>query len=1285
LYADLIMKTLPIAGTLQTVTFFEDDTLETVRQLLALAVGSHPDRLFAEVKASLPKDTYDNPLQWSTLFYRLSFDGARIVPDMLKIYTTQTRPGTMLEAREISKEEWDAKGPELAPLYAPEVDFEEWRVLGVEDTTSFCMPLPPRDLPSLQAANRPTLKPQSLFETLHPYEVTEVRATEVSADASPNVRLNYVPRLRPDTPTTIEPLRAPLEAAQLQLRALLQLETPPHQSVSIVRAKWYIPLVSTQITAPRTRFEQMFYGLTVSPKVTPYVGFFTAKTETLRHKFYVADPKAKQPSLDIPVWRGWLSKTLPQRRLPTLLLYRGGSSRTEFDRIAITERDITVDVHRDKASTTTLDELQAEMSAWLLSLDAVLPFLDTRDLGLARWQLSTLAALASYGKEVREFDMLRFPCLQGLFSVQPPKFRLLRAEHTSDEVTPQDLQILDLLRDAETEPTPDAIATELSISVQEVEERLARVRALSEELNLEKSLRAYPTIEFRPKEVLLNFVTDLERTLHYANLLRHVLTSDSEQVDAICPKRMERVGAKVVVPQTEVDLDADFAADDAFNALLGFGADEAPAEGPAEETLPLKSRKVKVSSRAVGTYNYFNARLQEFDPATFDKSIYPNKCDKPRQVVVLTPADTARLGPSYNYSEASPDEVLALSDPDGTAICPPYWCVRDELPLREAQLITGPDGAQHCPKCNGKVRVSDDLDLVEYPVIKRDVAAKFPDTLKAEYASTKNGRRIPCCYQSPRAKTTVLSSKEDATYVLEASSQTIGPLRFAYLDAELAERLQLPLTYEESVKKGRIGAGNSDVFRVGVGRPSETAEKLLGASAKLPRPNDAPRETLLRCSFFRSWPGRGAGDTELDRIVSSIDQAYTQGTLGFLEELEYVASVLTCEVIRVDRVTGQVLCGFGGELGGSAKTVVLLGQTILARVSRTKTPSGYKTTFQTDLRKAPFPKATLTLLLDRHARACASSLPSLSDAIAALMSKGKAQYQVILDPFKRVQAVFVPREGLLPVVPSTTQVDAGVPIRSGYSDVRDDELPTLDAQLAFLEGLSHPMFAVREPIRNVTGVVVEVELASGFRVPVRPGTESAAGPAREVTETVRRVDEETLVSAPPNAEDLRTAERVAYESEIFDFLLFSLSTSIESDAYGQILKAEYQPLRTAIETRSPTLLTDLQRWFKAEAFEGTAKSPVAFVNKVRTPCGQYTDKAACESSSLCGWKQTNGKKLCKIRVNPVVDTAALLRRITKTLRENDKQRALVLDGRMSPFFSTMLYLELPHELITTTI
>jgi len=60
-------------------------------------------------------------------------------------------------------------------------------------------------------------------------------------------------------------------------------------------------------------------------------------------------------------------------------------------------------------------------------------------------------------------------------------------------------------------------------------------------------------------------------------------------------------------------------------------------------------------------------------------------------------------------------------------------------------------------------------------------------------------------------------------------------------------------------------------------------------------------------------------------------------------------------------------------------------------------------------------------------------------------------------------------------------------------------------------------------------------------------------------------------------------------------------------------------------------------------------------------------------------------KVCNIKVNPIVKKQDILKRLTKTLRDNDKQRSLVLDNRMSPFFSTILYLELPHELITASL
>ena len=1272
------MKTIPVSGTIQPVSFYEDDTIDTVRQIVALHINSHPDRLFLEVKATLPKEYYaTNPLHWTNLFLRLSMDGKRITQDRLKIYLTQTRVGTGVAERDITREEWDDYPEELRPLFDPSTDFEEWRVLGVDEVHSFVMPLPPRDIVGLPAASRPIPQTQSLYETLHPYEVTEIRATVLPSGASPNVVLNYYPRLKTDTPNNIENLRASVENAQKQLQSLLDLDTPKQETVSIVRAKWYIPLVSTEIVAPRTRFEQMFYGLTVSEE-TPYVGYFTAKTETMRHKFFCPDPKQKKPLLDTSMWKGWFNNTQPQRRIPTLLLYRG-SSRASFDRIAITDRDITVDVRRDKDSKETLEELKVKALEWMKSFDAILPFLVETDIEPARWELSDLSVLATYAKEIREFDMLRFPCLQTLFGFQNDTFRLLRAEHTTDDITPRELQVLQILNQDDAVQTPEYVSEQLGIPLDEAAELVASVSARAEEINLEKSLRAYPTIKFSNKEVIIKFVTNLERTLQYANILRHVLTSESEAVDSVCPRRMEKVVPKVAIPQQEIQMEGELAADDDFNALMGFGSDE-PAVAVEEVTdvgEQPKTKKVRVQSRAQGTYNVFNNRLQKFDPATFDKSIYPSKCDKPKQAIVMTADDKARVGPDYDFANVSEVEKLELKDPDGTVICPPYWCIRDELPLREDQLVAKEDGELHCPVCDGKVRTTDDLDTLEYTVIKRDTAAKYPDYIKS--LSTINKRRIPCCFQTPRSTTEILAPKEEATYVLDSTTMNVPGLRFAYLSDELAERIGVKTNYAKSVKKGRIASGESDIFRVGLGRPSKTLPVLLNDKTTILRPREA-KDNLLQCSFFRTWKDRKEGDNQIDRIVNSIDAAYQKGELGVLEELEYVTTFLKCEVIRVDIEAGQVVCGFWSDSGGAtSRTIALLGNSVLAQVSRNKEKKSFKTEYVTDLRKPMF-KETLPILRDRHTRACSVNIPVLADAIAELQLKNQAQYEVILDPFKRIQSVFVPKLILLPIQPTNAKPDQGVRVRDGYADIQPDELPSGQTARAFLAETKHAKFKVQAELEDVDGRVVELELTSGFRVPIIPEVSGQTVP-REVLQTITTFDEKMLTDGEPNKEDIKLAQETSYATEIYEFLMFSLSKSIAVDASQAALHPEYSGLRWSIQSKSANLYKDLSKWFKNEAYEDSTKSPVEFVNKVRTPCGQFTDKDNCNKSSLCGWH----KNSCKIRVKPVVEKEAVLRRMVKTLRDNDKQRALVLDARLSPFFSTILYLEMPHELITTTV
>jgi hypothetical protein len=85
-----------------------------------------------------------------------------------------------------------------------------------------------------------------------------------------------------------------------------------------------------------------------------------------------------------------------------------------------------------------------------------------------------------------------------------------------------------------------------------------------------------------------------------------------------------------------------------------------------------------------------------------------------------------------------------------------------------------------------------------------------------------------------------------------------------------------------------------------------------------------------------------------------------------------------------------------------------------------------------------------------------------------------------------------------------------------------------------------------------------------------------------------------------------------------------------------------------------------------------------FISKIRTPCGQFKSKKDCKGN-LCGWDG----KVCRIQIKKTVKENQLFNRLFSAVYGNSKIRAVVLDGRTTPFFSTILYIELPHEHIVT--
>ena len=1278
-------KSVPIAGTGSSVTFFEDDTLETVRQHIAVAVNAHPDRLFIETHVQLPDEYYQDPRHWDALFLRMAPDGIRMDVSLFKEYLEHKRPGTGVKERQWSREDWNSYPDALKDLFDPGAGFSEWRVFGVAAERSIVLPIPVKDLATLASTRIPIGNLQLLFDTVYP-DASEFRTIEVAPEMSQLVKRVYFPLFREDTPNrlTDSAIRS-LRTTADQLTKLLGLNAPEPKHISILRAKWYVPLVQTTFSAPRARFEQIFYGLTLSKK-TPYVGFFTSKQEKVRHKFFVVDPNNKVPSLDVAMWKAWTSTTAPNRRLPTLLLYRG-TSRASFDRIAITPKDIQFTVVRGKETKENLDDIRLSMYDWLKTMDAITPFFEPADTAVTRWELQDLSVLGTYPKEITEFDMRRFQCLQSIFSFQDDTFRLLRADRLAENFTPLEVQAFQALQDADV-PGVNTL-TDIGMTPDDADALFTKFVNLGDDLDLDRVLKGFPTIRFSTKEVIMTAGLNAERSIKYASILRHVLTSEDSNVEAVCPRRVEAVEAVAAAPQPAVSVyQGDFQVDDDF--LNDLGLDESPPEAPpaeAEPEAPVGKKKVRTSKKPPSTYNYFNLRLKEFDKEgnIFDSAVYPGKCDKNKQVVVLTPDDEAKLPPEYNprnYPESAKqakikevnkdkegiDEynthVVELDNPAGIATCPQYWCMRDELPLREDQLV---DGA--CPVCKGKVRSGKDQDEYEFTVIKRDQAAVFPN-----YIRGIKDKQIPCCYKEERPFKGLLVPKDEKTddsYIL--STPRLPGLRMGFLPDQLIASLKIPAKYADTIKKNRLESGKSDFFRVGLGRPSKTLPLFLKDEKHIPEPKDA-RDNVLLCSFVRTWTELGEGDTQLDRIVSGVQTAYKEGRMSMLDELEYVTSVLGCKVIRVDTATNAVTCGFWSDtLAPRERTIVMIDQDLLGHVMRKteklRGPARYA--YTVNVRDPIFPKPMLALITALHSKACSSDRPRFMDALQELQSKGH-DFQVILDPFDRVQAVFVPKVVVLPVQPSTFNSLPGVRVRSGYADVKPEELPTRAVLRSFLDKTSHRGFKWVEDLLDSNGQLVESLLVSEFRAPFQPEAASP-GEAKEILSTMSRFPEKQLTEGEPNTEDAKLADSISYQAEVFDFLMFSLSKDVQTD--------EYSALRGVIASRGPTLYKQLDSWLKKEAHWDATQGPRAFVNKVRTPCGQFQQKDACNTSSLCGWKGS----VCKIKVDSSVDRTQILRRLTKTLTDNDKQRALVLDERLSPFFSTVLYMEMPHELITTSI
>jgi len=1284
-----------LSKTKYNVSFFEDDSVDALRLKIASSVESHPDRLFILVGLKLPGDYYTkDPRRWEKLFERLSYNGKPLEQEIFTEFQAHYRtPHLAIPFRAYDRVEWMSMPEALRPLF-DSTEFIEYRIFGVEEQKSFILPLSTMSSPlptRIASVKLPIPENSKLFTSFYDGEEVVrflVRPYDDEAEGSAPV---YYPLLRTTTPPVLteESIRLLNKNSKL-LDDLLKLKAPEPENITLVRCRFYVPWVETDFgSAIKTRFEQIFYGLTVS-KENPYIGIFTSKDQVSRHKFFTEDAKAKKPFLDMGVWGSWWS-VKPARNIPTILLFRG-KSKTHFDRIAITATDMIITTHRPDGNDETVDQLKRQIVSWIDSLDAILPFLSESDIDLSRWELQDMSYIAKYADKIEDFDLLRFGCINTVFDMSDKtksQFSLLRTDHSNNGLSAIEVKIVQMMKEGAVSPAD--LAVELSVTPERAKELMAYVKSRVEDdpRIAEKSFRGYPTLRLGPDYVIVSAVSEIEKSIKYSNLLRHVLSNvESDELDEVCPKKGEKVAIEAATIPTDT-LEVDAALVEELGDLFGeLEQDEDVSEIMSISESVAPADRVSTDQRQKTMYKYFADRLRKFDPVTFDPigSKYPKKCEQKHQPIILNDDDAKRL--KDTPYDITGKEVLQVENPDGTVVCPEYWCMRDQIPLQDSQL-NKEDGEVRCPVCNGKLQTRTTDNPREFPLVKRESGFVFPGF--TDYKSPRNGRNMPCCFKTSKSKKN--EKVETDQYYILGEIKPLQAERIAFLPQQLLQSLKIKEPYE-LFKTGtrRLMAPNKGYFRVGLGHPSEILPKFLGLKTKIPSPREA-LETILKCSFLHTWSKLGTDHLDaidgglkkipafedddvlregLSKVISGIDDAFHKKELSKIDELEYSALALQCDVFRIFVDTAKLGCMFYAPMVRPRSCGIIVLQRddevdILAYTER-KT-RGFE--FAANIFKSPFTKETYAEVEKLRNASCFTNIPSYSNALDVMQEilpiiDGE-DYQIVLDPFGRGQAFYVPDKAIIPFQSTPLPNVMQSKIR-GYKDIPTENLPDHNTMVTLLETAQkiHPGYAFNESLFNNDSQKVELLLESGLRIPVRP-LDAEPRDTGEVIETVRDLDETNLVFGP-DSEELRAKQKdISYSSEVYDFLLFQLTNDVHNDD-RELLDA----LR-AVAPDASVVGPLLEKWFTESVQFNDITDPKQFVSKIRKPCDEKCD------SYLCGWDGDT----CKVQVNSTIKQDKIFHRLLTTLVENSKIRSMVLDGRTTPFFSTILYLELPHELIVS--
>jgi hypothetical protein len=1280
------MFTTKILNMDRSIEFFEDDTIDTIRQYISMSTNIHHDRLFILIGIQLSRHYYkQDKRNWDLLFHRLSLDGRPIEREIFDSYCSNYRiPALKIPYKNYDRDEWMTYPEELHDLWDSSGEFTEYWIFGVEDQRSFCLPWNFSSLSSrIIAAEIPIPDNSKLFMSF--YNTKDIKGFWVL----PHVEgeSSYFPLLKSITPQKLSTSQITLlENNKEHLKEILNIDPPFPKKTSILKAVWYVELVDTEIDHVRTRFEQMFYGLTVSKNI-PCITFFTSQTEISRHKFFTENVKTKEPYLDLALWSRWWTKTKPPGSRPKLILYRGKST-DNFDRISISSTDISFAIYRDSNEKHDIEYFRESLLKWFESFDSIIPFFKDTDLKLCRWSLQEVKLDLEFDNSIEELDTKRLGCLNSIFDQDrkhPDLFKFMRSDYALEGMSVTELFVIELLKDNEF-LTPKEVQEQLKISLDDSTKILT---ILKSKINddprlLQRKTRGFPTMQILHKSIIISSIIDIERPSKYASILRYILSDPkSKKLDKICPKKVETSDTKVAVS------DFEYTTDDSFGDLFSYLEEVQPEQ---------KVEEVKKTGKKTSKYSYFIKRLEEFDPNTFNPDKpnpdYPGACEQSHQPIGIKKEELETIpeefDPRKNIDEK---KILKWENPEGIIMCPEYWCMYDKIPLQKTQLLET-KGILSCPVCGGKVRNSthSKADPREFSVIPRTKGFSYAGYSKTPLKSLTNSKDLPCCFRTEHKPKTLSKETQEGKYYINRELITdLEELRLAYLPEEFINVLDLENNYTFFKKNGsRIPGGQSGYFRIGLGHSSKTLPELF-KSKKIEEPR-FNIEIVLNCSFLHLWTKLSDDyieeieinlskikpfDTDIlsrknvARMISGISKAFRDETLTPIQEVEYTCLCLDIDVYRINLETLKTSCLFYSQLVSGDNKILLLEINnqvdCLGFVSR----SGRNFSFVTNFLDKPFTKNIETKLEELREKSCKLDIPTSVEAFEGFVELFDDNPIFIIDPFGRMQGLFLENTIIIPFKNSPLPTLFRNEQTLSYQEI-SDKLPTYDSMKKYLIKLSkhHSGYKFDKDIIDSENNRVEILLECGLHIPVKP--EKSEGKPLDVITSIIKEGETEFTFGETNSENLQIYKEISYTDEIFNFILYELTKDLEEDSELREVISN-TPLRKNVEPL-------LEEWFTNKIYFAKVDSPIEFISKIRKPCGQFKSKNLCENSHMCGW---DGQ--CKIKIRDTLNKEKIFTKLLTNIIENSKTRYMILDGRTTPFFSTILYLELPHEKIITDL